>query len=395
MLKLIIFFILLQNQPDVKKPEVNKTTSENGKKDTTVSAKTETKERLILMEGFPSFDVLRITCKKTSSKIYDTVECKSIRALEEKYSECLRHEIKGCQFIKTTYEVFKYFEYYQKCKKDPGFSSDCKNITEDKYSDNINKLKKICNRRVFSINYTSECLSILKNKENYVLDCKDRTSIMYYLKFCKNYRYTKTYVERPPRQPAEIVEKKVENKAGDPIFENKQKPPVAKITEIPATSKRKFFFYGSFIYQLDDFDFDSDESAKTQTIGLTGSFGYFLNNNFALSLMISLQDSKTTYSVYDETTTEKQSLTMIGAGLLFYHENFYAGIQVGTGSSDSGSEDVDSISFQFLSFPVGVLIKVVKHVYFDIGLRYTKMFGDNNVKISSIQVGWTGFQIIF
>ncbi|MBU1379520.1 hypothetical protein KKD49_01745, partial [Myxococcota bacterium] len=134
MLKLILFFILLQNQPnektpetktpEIKTPEINKTAP--------VQTKIAEKERLILIESFPSFNELRVNCKKASSQIYNTVECKSIRALEDKYSDCLRNDIKGCQFIKTTYNVFNYFDYYQKCKEDPGFRSDCKNISEDK-----------------------------------------------------------------------------------------------------------------------------------------------------------------------------------------------------------------------------------------------------------------------
>ncbi|MBU1220241.1 porin family protein [Myxococcota bacterium] len=406
MLKLILFFILLQNQPNEKTPETktpeintktktketkiptktidgNSNSLESAKTDTSVSGKTPEKEKLILLKGFPTFKELSFKCAKTSSQIYNTIECKLIREVNKRYSICLRHSTSsGCGFIMASIEVFNFFDKYSECRKVSESKSDCKNITKDNYTENLKKLKKICNKRVFALNYTGECISIFTNKESYISDCNDRASIMYYLKFCKNYREKRTKnVYTAATSYGNHGNKKQDN------FNSDNQP--VKVEQIASDKqqsdvRRKISFMGSFKLGMDEIDLNNGESQSGNSFGLSASLGYFAGKNFVISLLFSIQ--------YSESGEEKNSSTMFGAGLIYQLENFYAGILFGSGGLTLND---DSISYMFISFPIGVLLKLVDHVYFDIGFRITNMFADDNVNIFALELGWMGFQIIF
>ncbi|MBU1220243.1 hypothetical protein KKF34_00005 [Myxococcota bacterium] len=131
---------------------------------------------------------------------------------------------------------------------------------------------------------------------------------------------------------------------------------------------------------VDDKIDSGNYTSHDKYLGISSSMGYFANKNFALSFLVSIQKD------------DNRSSQLYGLGFLYYLENFYIGAQFGAGRI--GLDD-DPKAFMFVSFPIGALVKLVEHVYFDIGFRVTWNFGEEDLTVTTMEAGWMGFQIIF
>ncbi|MBU1497082.1 hypothetical protein KKF34_09415 [Myxococcota bacterium] len=365
-------------------PETNTTKTENVKKEQPAVVKTHVFK---LPADYPSFSELKEMCVEDDSILFKSPECRKIRNFFAYLKSCqVNSSLELCNFVMNADKVFSFFINYSKCSKSTNKLETCGEKVVSELPTQMAKLEKICRAKKFSLNLTAECIAINPSKEDVKNSCFNKNSYFYYLKICKKHRADNKVKDSQEivvkKDSPEIVAKKEE------ITHREEEKPDTKEENKTVTAKekkRRFFVSGSFLGGFEEKKSDSSfNKDKIETVNISILGGVFLNNNVALTACYS------TNTTDSGDSTLKESNITIGGGIALYIESVYFGVILGWGESES---DLNKYSYKYITFPLGVLFKVVNHVYFDLGIRMTRISGDNNSS-EQIQFGWMGFQLI-